>query len=172
MLEVNKGHNLPTGLVFSCFMLAMTIGGMLFGIVLPYFPGEAEGLCIFVYATAAAAMAVPLFCFDFWWIFSAFLVLEAMVGMFGSCGATLRSRYYPESVQSSITTVFRLPLNLLVVVGTNLADNANDVAGKQLVFGVLTAMHVVAMGLQVALSMSSRPSVPVAVPVAKAIKTE
>ena len=47
-------------------MLAMTLGGMLFGILLPHFPGEAEGLCVFVYATAAVAMAVPIFYFDFW----------------------------------------------------------------------------------------------------------
>ena len=120
---------------------------MLFGLLLPIFPGGAEGLCVFVYVVAAMAMLVPVFQFEFWSVFrweqvaietffrsthyqptpinplqsisplnssyqpiywtpvSAFLVLEMMVGMFNSCGATLRSRYYPEGLQSSIMTV-------------------------------------------------------------------
>ena len=100
---------------------------------------------------AAIAMLVPVFIFEFWWVFSSFLVLEAMVGMFNSCGATLRSRYYPENLQSSIMSVFRLPLNLLVVVGTKLTDKADDIPSLQMVFGVLAAMHLVAMVLQIAL---------------------
>jgi hypothetical protein len=32
------------------------------------------------------------------------------------------ARYYPEEFQSSIMSVFRLPLNLLVVMGTRLTD--------------------------------------------------
>ena len=98
-------------------------------------------------------MLVPVFMFEFWWVFSAFLVLEAMVGMFNSCGATLRSRYYPEGMQSSIMSVFRLPLNLLVVVGTKLTDKADDIPSLQMVFGTLAVMHLVAMGLQVLLQV-------------------
>ena len=47
---------------------------------------------MFVYAVSAGAMLVPVFYFDFWSVLLSFLVLEAMVGMFNSCGATLRSR--------------------------------------------------------------------------------
>lgn len=145
------GGSIPTGLVFSAFMLAMTLGGMLFVLLLPIFPGGAEGLCVLVYLVAALAMAVPLWRFDFWYMMVAFLVLEAMVGMFNSCGATLRSRYYPEGLQSSVMSVFRLPLNLLVVIGTRLTDRANEVASLQFVFGVVVAMHLVAMLLQLVL---------------------
>lgn len=154
LLAVNPGGALPTGLVFSAFMLAMTLGGMLFGLLLPVFPGGAEGLCVFVYAVAALAMAVPIFCFDFWSVLICFLVLESMLGMFNSCGATLRSRYYPEALQSSVMSVFRLPLNLLVVVGTLLTSSANGVESLQFVFGVVVCMHVVAVLLQVSLLVS------------------
>ena len=145
------GGVLPTGLVFSSFMLSMTLGGMLFSLLLPVFPGGAEGLCVLVYFVAALAMAVPLWRFEFWYVVVAFLVLEAMVGMFNSCGATLRSRYYPEGLQSSIMSVFRLPLNLIVVIGTRLTNNANSVPALQFVFGAVVCMHLVAMLLQVAL---------------------
>jgi MFS transporter, MFS domain-containing protein family, molybdate-anion transporter len=151
VLKDAVGGTIPTGLVFSAFMLSMSLGGMLFGLLLPVFPGGAEGLCVFVYLVAAASMAVPLVCFEFWYLIVAFLVLEAMVGMFNSCGATLRSRYYPEGLQSSIMSVFRLPLNLLVVVGTMLTDGAQEVRALQFVYGVVVAMLSVAMLLQLAL---------------------
>ena len=40
---MNGSDSLPTGLVFSSFMLSMTFGGMLFSLLLPIFPGGAEG---------------------------------------------------------------------------------------------------------------------------------
>jgi hypothetical protein len=101
-------------------------------------------------------MAVPVFKFEFWWVLSSFLVLEAMVGMFNSCGATLRSKYFPEAMQSSIMTVFRLPLNVLVVLGTRLTDKAGDIPSLQYVFFVVVGMHVVASVLQVGLMLSKK----------------
>ena len=84
-------------------------------------------------------------------IFFAFLVLEVTVGMFNSCGATLRSRYYPDDQQSSIMNVFRVPLNLLVVIGTKLSDWADNEAALKQVFCVVVCMHLTATLLQLAL---------------------
>ena len=137
---------LPTGLVFSCFMLAMTIGGKLFTLLLPIFPGEAEGLCTLVYVLAGMAMVVPVFKFEFWPIFLSFLVLEGSLGIFNSCGGTLRSRYFPGAMQSSIMSVFRLPLNLLVVAGTKLSSVAsNNIFDLKFVFMVIVGMHCTAL---------------------------
>ncbi len=83
LMIANQGP-IPTGLVFSSFMLSMTFGGILFSLLLPIFPGQAEGLCIFLHLTAAIAMFIPVISFDFWSILIAFLVLEAMVGMLNS----------------------------------------------------------------------------------------
>ena len=60
-------------------------------------------------------------------------------------------RYYPESMHSSIMSVFRLPLNILVVIGTRLTDKAANPASLQAVFKVLVGMHAFAFLLQVAL---------------------
>lgn len=147
-----SADELPIGLVFSCFMLAMTIGGMLFGSILPAFPGRANGLCILTYVLAAASMCVPIVKFSFWWVFGGFLVLEGMVGMFNSCGAQQRSEIYPGDKQSSIMSVFRLPLNLLVVWGTNAANRAGDVSSMQMVFALIVGFLLVASHLQVALT--------------------
>lgn len=157
LMQVNKEVVSNVGLVFSCLMLAMTIGGILFGLVLPYFPGGAEGLTVFVYIVAAMSMAVPIITFEFWPMFIAFLVFEAMVGMFNSCGGMLRSKYYPGHLQSSIMSVFRVPLNLLVVLGTNLTNKANDKESLGFVFGVTVGMHLIAVVLQLMLqAFSSR----------------
>lgn len=153
MLQVMGGRGaLPTGLVFASFMLAMSVGGALFGLILPVVPGGAETLCVLVYVISAIAMAVPIFQFSFWWVYISFLVLEAMVGMFNSCGATLRSRYYPESLQSTIMSVFRLPLNLLVVLGTLLTSHANNTSELQSVFCVVVGMHMTAAALQIVMA--------------------
>lgn len=154
LLLLSPTSPLPTGLVFSAFMLAMTLGGSLFSTLLPLFPGGPETLCIAVYIVSAIAMAIPVLSFEFWPVLLSFLVLEAMVGMFNSCGATLRSKYFPDAMQSSIMTVFRLPLNVLVVIGTKLTDKANDVPSLQFVFITLIAMHALATLLQIGLMLS------------------
>jgi hypothetical protein len=94
---------------------------------------------------------IYIFIYVYRWVFTSFLILESMVGMFNSCGATLRSKYYPEDQQSSIMSVFRLPLNIIVVIGTKLTDGANDIKSLQSVFGVLAIMHFIAMILQMLL---------------------
>lgn len=78
-----------------------------------------------------------------------------MVGMFNSSGATLRSQIYPEQQQSSIMSVFRILLNILVVVGTKVSDNANDLESVKEVFLIIAAVHLVAAGLQLMLSTST-----------------
>ena len=50
-------------------------------------------------------------------------------------------------------TVFRLPLNLLVVLGTKLTRQANDIPSLQWVFAVTASMHGVAMFLQILLQL-------------------
>ena len=92
--------------------------------------------------------AVPIFFFEFWPVYTSFLVFEGMVGMFNSCSGILRSRYYPDSLQSTIMTIFRFPLNILVVIGTKLSDNGE----KDLVFAVMSGMFGIAVGLQICLN--------------------
>jgi MFS family permease len=146
LIAANNGP-IPTGIIFSCFMLAMTIGGVVFSLFLSRYNDATETMCVFVYVISAATMLIPAYNFDFWPVFICFLVLEAMLGMFNSCGAQLRSRYYPDNLQSSIMSVFRVPLNILVVIGTKLSEQANDTPSLQNVFIIVAAMHIVACAL-------------------------
>ena len=106
----------PLGLVFASFMVCITIGGGLFTPLLEAF--SVEVTTVLICACAATTMLVPVLTEDFALVFAAFLVLEACVGCWFACSGTLRSSYIPETLQSSIMTVFRIPLNLLVITGT------------------------------------------------------
>lgn len=159
LLELIEGvhDTLPTGLVFSAFMLSMSAGGMLFTLLNPLVPGGSTTICSAVYILSALAMYVPIYHFEFWIVFIAFLLLESMLGMFNSCGATLRSIYYPEQIQSSIMSIFRFPLNLLVVIGTLLTNNSKDRQGIQLVYYYVVSMHLIAFALQLCLTFCPIP---------------
>jgi MFS family permease len=152
---------LPTGLIFSCFMLAMTFGGFVFNLLLPFLDGDGSSTSanygiyyfnILVYFISSVAMLIPVYSFNFnSMFFVSFLLLEVTVGMNNSVGATLRAQIYPENLQSSIMSIFRVPLNLLVVIGTSLANNSNSSASMQSTFMFLCACHVVSMCMQVML---------------------
>lgn len=153
LLQLIEGvhDTLPTGLVFSAFMLSMSAGGLLFTLLNPIIPGGSTIICSFVYILSALAMYVPIYHFEFWIVFISFLLLESMLGMFNSCGATLRSIYYPEHIQSSIMSIFRFPLNILVVFGTLLTNNASNRSEIQQVYHYVAMMHLVAFLLQICL---------------------
>lgn len=57
-------------------------------------------------------------------------------------------RYLPGGLQSSVMNIFRLPLNVLVVVGTRITD----VAAPETVFVVIAAWFLTSAVLQLRLS--------------------
>lgn len=128
----------------------MTLGGLLSPMLLSIFQQNSAALCTAVFATAALSMAMPLWLisYDFWSLLYAFLLLEMMVGVFNSCGGMLRSQYYPEHLQSSVMSVFRVPLNILVVVGTTMADAANDMESRKNVFLGIVIVLIMATVMQ------------------------
>ncbi|CAD7933645.1 unnamed protein product [Amoebophrya sp. A120] len=154
MQMVLNSQKIPTGLIFACFMLAMTLGGILYTaigtnvdnaaakrksrganasaaassstIFLFSLLNSSGKISLLVYAIAALSMCVPLISYEFWPVFISFLVLEVSLGMYNACGAAIRAELYPDEHQSRLVNVFRVPLNLLVVVGTKLTSHAGS----------------------------------------------
>lgn len=170
---------LPIGLIFSCFMLAMTCGGMLSNVLCSLFgkfSGERLGtdLCgVLTYLAAALAMLIPLVYEEFTPIFIAFLILENSVGMFNAWGGVCRTAYYPESHHSAMINIFRVPLNLIVVTGTTLTSRSESfgeadhvgtgpLASYAHVFMGISCLHIVAALFQLYLcdGDSSKPKIP------------
>lgn len=136
-------ENLPTGLVFSCFMMCISLGGSISGLLNRF---NAESVAVGILLVAAVAMFVPVVVpSSFWFVFAAFLVFEVCVGMWFSASGTMRSRYFPNGVMSTVMNIFRVPLNILVVTGTKMTDNYSTPT----VFFVCALWHLLAMGLQI-----------------------
>jgi len=127
-------------------MVCITIGGMLFT------PLNAslgpEWATTLVAAVSSLAMVVPVVTDSFALTLAAFMTLEACVGCWGACSPTLRSKYIDDKMQSSIMTIFRVPLNVLVVVGTRLEQTASH----STVFTVASVWFGLACALQIALA--------------------
>ncbi|KAH8060934.1 sugar transporter [Aureococcus anophagefferens] len=155
--------DLPTGLVFASFMVAITLGGVVYGLAVG--DGAAallagsdavERFSLLVLLAAAAAMAVPTLGADaavapqasplatFPATVAAFLLLEVCVGCFNGCAATMRARYIPDAVQGAVMNLSRVPLNVLVVAGTTMADHAP----AQVAFGAVAATFLLGALLQ------------------------
>lgn len=110
----------PLGLVFASFMVCITLGGMGFEPLMAKL-GLEWATCL-VCLVSALSVLVPVATEGFYPTLVAFLVLEACVGCWFACSATMRSKYVDDRLQSSIMTIFRVPLNVLVVVGTRLEE--------------------------------------------------
>lgn len=153
---VLDGAPLPTGLVFSSFMVCITIGGMIFSFMnycQKWVRLEYSAMCI--YLVAAACMLVPVSTgMEFWSVLCCFLVLEACIGVFFAVSGTLRSKYIEESTQCSVMNLFRVPLNLLVVTGTKFTDWYP----LETVFMVVASWFGIAALLQFGLANASSPA--------------
>jgi len=147
MLGALQGRPLPTGLVFSSFMTCMSLGGLLFSKSFLLGIASAEQLAVGVFLVAAAALTVPVFSSSLIPILISFIIFETCVGIFFPCLGLLRSKVIPDSIQGSVMNIFRVPLNILVVVGTKLTD----IYPTHTVFSIIITWLLLGAALQVAL---------------------
>ncbi|GMR48918.1 hypothetical protein PMAYCL1PPCAC_19113 [Pristionchus mayeri] len=109
------GEKLPHGVIFASFMVAAAAGASLFKILTKY--TRVENLMRYVLLVSSACLSMPLiFPFDLTLLFVAFLVFEMCVGIFWPSMACLRGAYLPEETRSTTINMFRIPLNLIVIV--------------------------------------------------------
>jgi len=138
LISLNPSGGVPTGCVFSALMMAITMGGVLFPPLQSLFSvlgskaTAPEASAAFIYLLGSISMAIPALCLSgmyftetdyFNKIITSFLVMEFSVGLFMPVAGTLRSKYIPDSLQGAILNIFRLPLNVVVVVGTYATDH-------------------------------------------------
>ncbi|KAL4096160.1 hypothetical protein PRIC1_009524 [Phytophthora ramorum] len=108
---------LPSGLVFSSFMLCVAIGGKMFDLIDKSWLRE-ELLLMAMVPASAVCLLIPTATENYQFILGSFLVFEVCVGVILPCCATLRSRHFPKVQLSTTLSLFRLPTNVLVVLGT------------------------------------------------------
>ncbi|KAL1507197.1 hypothetical protein AB1Y20_008047 [Prymnesium parvum] len=150
------------GIIFSCLMAAISIGGEVYSFATRFLLPETVGVAVF--SLSSLTMAVPVVCELFGCSlpsafavqFAAFLGFEMCVGAFQPCMATLRAKYVPDSQQSTVNSLFRFPLNMLVAAGTKLSDYVD----LYMVFALCAAAHFIAALTQVDLRWRMSSSAP------------
>lgn len=132
--------NTPYGLIFSIFMVMISIGSGLFKRVSivkerwPFIVLGSSALC-FV-ATAAQIQNRST-------IFVMFVLFESICGIMFPVYAGLRSKYIPEEHRTTIMNIYRIPLNVFVII--MLLNKQNMQLGTT--FGACAVANLVALVL-------------------------
>ncbi|KAJ6489919.1 hypothetical protein C8R45DRAFT_200218 [Mycena sanguinolenta] len=111
---------LPLGYIFSSFMLSMMLGSLLYTFVTsistePSLLIHAK-LSSCVLAMSSLALAVAVSHQSEHWRFYAFCVFEACVGMYYPVQGMLRGTLIANENRATLSSLFRVPLNVFVVV--------------------------------------------------------
>merc|ERR1712048_416861 len=102
------GRTVPHGFIFSVYMACMMLGGKLTA-------GRYRPSLGLVFAIAACCLFMPSIVENLWVNLMAFSCFELCVGCYFPQIAMLRSKYLDEKTRSAVITVFRVPLNCIVV---------------------------------------------------------
>jgi MFS family permease len=104
----HDGRSVPHGVIFTVFMICFYFGGKSTSSRLRLPLGVIFGI-------AAFSLSVPCFCENFWWNLAALSVFECCCGAYFPQIAMLRSKHFPEAARNATITLFRVPLNGIVV---------------------------------------------------------
>nr|CAD7265414.1 unnamed protein product [Timema shepardi] len=127
----------PLGIVFSCFMVCIMIGSSMYSFLLSRRVRPEHmltlsmslaflALTVCAIATSSPSKPITHACFV------AFLSFEISIGIYYPAIGYLRSRVIPEEYRASITSWFRVPMNLLTCVSLLwLRDGKPRADGKQ-----------------------------------------
>ncbi|CAI5448137.1 unnamed protein product [Caenorhabditis angaria] len=112
---VGGNEVIPHGYIFAAFMVSTMIGSSVFKILqAKYTP---ESFMRYVLLISAVCLSMPIIAPDNkYLVFGGFLVFESCVGIFWPSMGCLRGTYVSEETRSTTLNLFRIPLNLIVVV--------------------------------------------------------
>ncbi|KAJ8488993.1 hypothetical protein ONZ51_g3194 [Trametes cubensis] len=149
-------QSLPLGYIFSCFMLSMTLGALLYNCIIslsqPTSPTDASSHDHTVtlhakFSSAVCTASALAFVLSIsteserkrFWSFCAF---EACVGMYYPVQGMLRGKLVPDEHRATLSSLFRVPLNVFVVVSlmTGVASARHFVLSACAVLLFLTAL--------------------------------
>jgi MFS transporter, MFS domain-containing protein family, molybdate-anion transporter len=111
--DTDPENHLPHGLIFSTFMVCCMAGSSIFSIYIEKIKGEQ--LAVGVFAVAATSMMLICMSSNRTTKFIAMNIFEITVGMYFPIMGTLKGMIVPESKRAAIYTLFRIPLNFIVL---------------------------------------------------------
>ncbi|RIB09427.1 hypothetical protein C2G38_2108631 [Gigaspora rosea] len=112
--DISNESNLPFGMIFASFMVAIMIGSLLYGHLSGpmniSFPDIASGTFII----ASISLILPLFIENEFSLFIFFTIFEVTCGLYFPLIGTLRAKAISEDIRATVGNLFRVPLNLIV----------------------------------------------------------
>lgn len=143
----------PFGHIFSSFMILCLLGTRVFSYLSGFMSAEQIG--IIAMAISAASHMMIILTDNVVLRFFAFLAFEFCVGMYFPLMGTLKGDIVPEDMRSTIYNIYRLPLNVVVLLPLLLNFSITTT------FMVTTAILLVALVCQVLLlQLREKPGTP------------
>jgi len=127
------------GLIFAVFMVCVMVGSSVFKVL----AAKRENLFripLYMHLVATLSMAaITLFLSNKFLVYCCFLIFEATVGVFYPSYGMIKSEKIPEDIRSAVMNIFRIPLNIFVVLLLLKVKYLSSEA----VFSVCTAAHAI-----------------------------
>jgi hypothetical protein len=139
--------NLPLGLLFTTFMMGVMLGANVFELIITKYP-HVESWSIVLFPAAAVCLLLPSLSESHWGRVMAFLGFEVIIGVFWPSIALMRSRVIPEDIRTLVLNLFRVPLNIIVVLVLYNADYLEETS----IFTYASVMMLLAGACQLKLS--------------------
>lgn len=136
---MNESTSQFLGVIFAAYMVSVMVGSSIFKIV-----GKNKdniySIPLYLHGIACFAMCcVSLFMSSKTVVYAMFLLFEMTVGLFYPSYGMIKSEKIPEDIRSAVMNIFRMPLNLFVVL---LLLKVKYMAPER-VFQICTAAHFV-----------------------------
>lgn len=113
--DSSMSSTIPHGIIFASFMLCIMIGSSIFKLISKY--SSTESFMRIILGISALTFMMPImFPLHQCMIFLSFLMFEICVGIFWPSLSTMRGKYVPENTRATIMNLFRVPLNLIVII--------------------------------------------------------
>jgi MFS family permease len=111
----NPDATIPHGYIFATFMVAIMIGSSAFKLLTRIC--KVENFMRYVLLLSAICLLVPIILpTSLFSVYFAFVIFEFCVGIFWPAMGMMRGKYVPESARSTTMNLFRIPLNLIVIL--------------------------------------------------------
>lgn len=126
LLELSGGDGVPHGIVFACLMVALAVGSSQATSL------EDERTTLMACVAALASLGGVLLFYDSFhgMVFLCCVGLEAAAGAYYPAIASQRAKHVPNEVRATVLGLFRIPLNLIVVL---VLLNAHELGTRRLV---------------------------------------
>jgi len=135
-----EGVTVPYGMIFSGFMVCKMFGSQAFHLLESRV--QSERLLRLVLVGSAISFGVTVTISSYWLTLAAFSAFEFGLGIYWPVMSVLRAKYVPNKMRATMTSAFRIPLNVLVVVLLIIAGRASDKALLALCAMMMVASYV------------------------------